>query len=201
MGDSHAAMGSPSKRNQHGRHKERPGDSKPTRQKTELMLSVDEIFNMQTWAGITFCPDVDSQQKVMLDGSMSHHQHTTRRSPHSEMILCEETVALLWGFCIQFLAFHPPNVDSLWRAKVQLVSPIKKTRHIQSAKAKVGVQKWCHSGWATNRQITKLKSCWVDEQEKLTVTNTSLKHKLAQRKRIKEGAGRVRAILIQHYVS
>lgn len=78
MGDSHAAMGSP-QRNQHGRHKESTGDSKPTRQKTELMLSVDEIFNMQTWAGITFCPDVDSQQKVMLDGSMSHHQHTTRR--------------------------------------------------------------------------------------------------------------------------
>lgn len=102
------------------------------------------------------------------------------------MILCEQTVALLWGFCIQFLAFHPPNVDSLWGAKVQLVSPLKKTWHIHSAKAKVGVQKWYHSGWATNQT----DRCWVNEQEKLTVTNTSLKHKLAQRKRIKEGAGR-----------
>lgn len=35
MGDSHAAMGSPSKRNQHGRHKESTGDSKPTRHRKQ----------------------------------------------------------------------------------------------------------------------------------------------------------------------
>lgn len=116
-------------------------------------------------------------------------------------------ISLLWNewtddcspvrFLYPVLSISSPKCWFSLRCKGATCFSNQKTWHIHSATAKVGVQKWYHSGGATNRQITKLKSCWVNEQEKLIsiVTNTSLKHKRAQRKGIKEGAGRVRAVL------